>query len=153
MGLAALVLANAAAAEEARWQRYYNEKFGFGLSVPSGFLARDAAASSPEGATLKSADGKVVVNVFGSDNRSGKSLSALVSAYKRSTPDARVTYQWRGRRAAVLSGFQGGDVFYVRLAMSPRGDRVAVLNMTYARDIKGKLDPIVTRLSRSLFIR
>lgn len=134
-------------------RHYRNGTFGFALSLADGLLADYQSVTSPDGITLTSPDGLAVVNVFGSQNEAGKSLAAIVEQYKRQVPDAEVTYEWNGRNAAVLSGYQGGDIFYVRIAMSSDGSRVAVLNMLYAPELKRQLDPVVTRLSTSLSIR
>ena len=133
-------------------QQYRNGTFGFSLSLAAG-LSGYQSVTSPEGITLTSPDGSAVVNVFGSWNETGKSLAAVVDQYKRDVPDAEFTYEWHGRNAAVLSGYQSGDIFYVRIEMSPDRSRVAVLNMIYAPELKRQLDSVVTRLSTSLTIR
>jgi hypothetical protein len=91
--------------------------------------------------TLTSPDGLAVVNIFGSWNESGRSLDAIVEAYKHDVPDAEFTYEWRGRDAAVLSGYQAGDIFYVRIAMSPDRSRAAILSMIYAPELKRSSTP------------
>ena len=103
--------------------------------------------------TAARSDGLAVATIFGSWNESGRSLGAIVDAYKHDVPDAEFTYEWRGRGAAVLSGYQAGDIFYVRIALSPDGSRAAILSMIYAPELKVQLDPAVSRLSTSLSIR
>jgi hypothetical protein len=133
-------------------QQYHNGNLGFTVDVPPG-LAEYQSVTSPEGITLSSPDGLAVVNIFGSWNESGRSLDAIVKAYKHDVPDAEFTYEWRGRNAVVLSGYQAGDIFYVRIAMSPDRSRAAILSMIYAPELKAQLDPVVSRLSTSLSIR
>lgn len=133
-------------------QQYHNGSLGFTVNVPPG-LAEYQSVTSPEGLTLTSPDGLAVVNIFGSWNDAGRSLGAIVEAYKHDVPDAEFTYEWRGRDAAVLSGYQAGDIFYVRIAMSPDGSRAAILSMIYAPELKVQFDPVVSRLSTSLSIR
>ena|SRR5918995_1103592 len=140
------------AQQSLRWERYHDEAFEFGLSLPRELLAKQEEAPG-QGLTLSSPDGKVVVNVFGAENAEHRPLADIVAEYRSSLPDTRITYEWFGGSSAVLSGFQNGDILYVRIAMSPDRSRVAVLNMLYARDLKKSLDPIVTRLSRSLAFR
>ena len=134
-------------------ERYQNGSFGFTLNLPGALLSDYQTVTSPEGITFTSPDGLAAVNVFGTWNEGGKPLAEIVEQYKRDVPDARFTYEWRGRNSAVLSGYQAGDIFYVRIAMSPDRNRVAVLNMIYAPELKQELDPVVTRLSTSLTIR
>jgi hypothetical protein len=133
-------------------RQYHNGNFGFTLRLTDR-LADYKSVTSPEGITLTSPDGLAVINIFGSVNESGKPLEAIIDQYKSNAPDAEFTYEWFGRNAAVLSGYQGGDIFYVRIAMSPDGSRVAVLNMIYAPEMKRQLDPVVAQLSTSLTVR
>jgi hypothetical protein len=133
-------------------QQYHNGNLGFTIDVPAG-LADYQSVTSPEGITFTSPDGLAVVNIFGSRNEAERSLGAIVDQYKSDVPDAEFTYEWRGRDAAVLSGYQAGDIFYVRIAMSPDRRRAAILSMIYAPELKRQLDPVVTRLSTSLSIR
>ena len=137
----------------ARMDRHYqNGTFGFALSLSAG-LADYRSVISPDGITLTSPDDMAVVNVFGAWNEAGQPLSAIVAQYKRNLPGADFTYEWHGRDAVVLSGHQAGDIFYVRIALSPDQARVAVLNMIYAPELKRQFDPVVERLSTSLTIR
>lgn len=133
-------------------RHYQNGTFGFTLSLSRG-LADYQSVTSPEGITFTSPDGMAVVNVFGEWNEAGQPLHAIVARYKSELPGADFTYEWHGRDAVVLSGYQGGDIFYTRIAMSPDHGRVAVLNMIYAPEVKDQLDPVVERLSTSLTIR
>lgn len=142
----------AASAGGAFAQQYHNADLGFTVDVPAG-LAEYQSVTSPEGITLTSPDGLAVINIFGSWNEAGRSLSEIVDAYKHDVPDAEFTYEWRGRNSAVLSGFQAGDIFYVRIAMPPDRSRAAILSMIYAPELKRQLDPVVSRLSTSLSIR
>ena len=133
-------------------REYHNGNLGFTVNVPPG-LADYQSVTSPEGITLTSPDGLAVVTIFGSWNEAGRSLDAIVEAYRHDLPDAEFTYEWRGRDAAVLSGYQAGDIFYVRIAMSPDRSRAASLSMIFAPELKRQLDPVVSRLSTSLSIR
>ena len=133
-------------------RRYQNGTFGFALNL-SADLADYRSVTSPEGITLTSPDGLAVVNVFGEWNEAGEPLPAIVAQYKSELPGADFTYEWHARDAVVLSGYQGGDIFYTRIALSPDHSRVAVLNMIYAPEVKRQLDPVVERLSTSLTIR
>lgn len=97
--------------------QYHNGTFGFTLNVPQNHLGDYLSVTTPEGITFTSPDGLVVVNIFGSWNESGKSLDAIVDQYRSDVPEAEFTYEWRGDNAAVLSGYQAGDIFYVRIAI------------------------------------
>jgi hypothetical protein len=134
-------------------REYYNDAFGYTVDLSGGLLAQYRAVTSPDGITLTSPDGGVVVEVFGSWNETDRTLGSVVTQYKREVPDARFTYEWQGANAAVLSGYQGDDIFYVRIAMSRDRSRAAVLSMIYAAELKQHLDAVVSRLSRSLSIR
>lgn len=151
--LVIVFLAAAVDGAQAQTDRHYrNGTFGFALNLSAG-LADYRSLTSPEGITLTSPDGMAVVNVFGAWNEAGQPLSTIVAQYKRDLPGADFIYEWHGRDAVVLSGYQGGDIFYVRIALSPDQGRVAVLTMIYAPEVKRQLDPVVERLSTSLTIR
>lgn len=151
--LVALPARGALAQTDPAARDYYNDAFGYTVDLSGGLLAEYRAVTSPEGITLTSPDGGAVVQVFGSWNDAGRSLGEVVARYQREVPDARFTYEWQGANAAVLSGYQGDDIFYVRIAMSRDRSRAAVLSMIYAAELKPRLDPVVSRLSRSLSIR
>lgn len=131
---------------------YFNQLYRFGLRLPLGYLVEDKNERSEIGTTLRSSDGKVVATIFGVENTVGKSIGTLVAEYKRKAPQAKFTYEWRRGNAAVLSGYEDEDIFYIRIALSDDGERAALLSLTYARDVKRRLDPIVSELSTSLFI-
>lgn len=131
---------------------YFNQIYRFGLRLPMEYLNEDKTERSETGTILRSSDGKAVATIFGVENAAGKSIGSLVAEYKRKTPQAKFTYEWRHRNAAVLSGYEEGDIFYIRIALSDDGERAAILSMTYAREVKRRLDPLVAQLSRSLFI-
>ncbi len=148
----AVVVLLASGGADARPLDYFNQLYGFGLRLPGAYLIEDEVQRSDTGTTLRSVDGKAVVTIFGVENQARKPIEALVSEYKRKAPNARFTYEWRRGNAAVLSGYEGGDIFYIRIALSEDGERAAILSMTYAREVKRRLDPLVTELSTSLFI-
>jgi hypothetical protein len=144
---------NPALARSDVMDQYHNGTFDFTLRVPESHLDDYLSVTTPEGITFTSPDGLAVVNIFGSWNEGGKSLAAIVDQYRSQVPEAEFTYEWQGKDAAVLSGYEAGDIFYVRIAMSPDRGRVAVLNMIYPPELKRQLDAAVTRLSTSLTIR
>lgn len=131
---------------------YFNELYRFGIRLPTGYLTEDKAERSETGITLRSLDGKVVATISGIQNGSRKSISKLITEYKLKAPQARFTYEWRRANVVVLSGYEAEDIFYIRIALSDDRERAAILSMTYARDVKRRLDPLVSELSTSLFI-
>jgi hypothetical protein len=73
---------------------------------------------------------------------------AYVTMLQRDSDD--ITYRRKARSWFVLSGYRGGDIFYTRVDKACGGRRLHVLELTYPRAAKRKMDAEVTRLSRNL---
>ena len=50
----------------------------------------------------------------------------------------------------VLSGFQGENIFYSKIALSEDRRKLCIMHISYPRSEKREFDGIVTRMSRSL---
>jgi hypothetical protein len=162
--LALLVaLVNAAGAVEARaqdldWQPYVNERFGYSIDVPAGFLRPLPPPANGDGLAFESADGQVSVAVFGSNNALGWSFDDYFQAALAREDLGRVTYQRKtdswyvlsGYRAAPASHWTGEVIFYERVAIDSSGSAISGLLILFPPAMKEFMDPIVTRLSRSL---
>jgi hypothetical protein len=95
---------------------------------------------SPDGA------GALTLRDVAADGRS--IASAYVTMARRDGDD--ITYRRKAGSWFVLSGYRGGDIFYTRVDRACRGRRMHVLELTYPRAAKRKMDAEVTRLSHNL---
>jgi hypothetical protein len=65
-------------------------------------------------------------------------------------PGEHVTYRARKGSWMVVSGYRGGRIFYRRADLACSGKRWHVIEVTYPRADKRRLDAIVTHISHSL---
>ena len=171
--LAAIVTTAAAAAETtgsvgpvpqgvpSGWVGYLNARFGLRVDLPaSGF--RHELAPNGSGVTLTSSDGAVtivahanrVASVLPAAGRdAAQNVATLLDDALAQTRrnGGSVTYSVRHSDFYVISGYLGDRIYYERLAISPACPGVFdAIRVTYPPHAKPALDPIVTRVSRSL---
>lgn len=61
-----------------------------------------------------------------------------------------ITYQRRGRSWLAVSGYRGGEIFYRKSNLACRGTRWHTIELQYPRDMKARLDPVVTAIARGM---
>ena len=96
--------------------------------------------------------------VWGANNALAWTLDDYYDAAFARSDLGRVTYKRKTDKWYVLSGFRtvdGGNgplelIFYDRVAMSADGSAISGLTMLFLPSLKEFMDPIVTRMSRSL---
>lgn len=66
--------------------------------------------------------------------------------------NARITYERKKADWFVISGFEGGRIFYERHAVSEDGDVICTFAISYPAEQKEYYDAIVTRMSRSFTV-
>jgi hypothetical protein len=131
---------------EARPVTYTNARFGTSVTFPDEVFSRKMAApANGDGMSWTSADGASLA-VFGSNNvleQSPKELADQVSL------GLKVTYSRIGKDWAVLSGFDGGLVFYERFEFGASGAIHSVL-ITYPAEKKAVYDLLVGPIADSM---
>jgi hypothetical protein len=156
--LAASTFAFAAEAQDLDWRPYVNARFGYSVDIPAGFLYPLPPPENGDGLAFESADGQVSVSVFGSNNALGWSFDDYFRAALAREDLGRVTYQRKtegwyvlsGYRPAPTSNWSGEVIFYERVAINAGGSAISGLLILFPPALKDFMDPIVTRLSRSL---
>lgn len=156
--LLGIVSAASARAEDLAWQPYVNERFGFSIDIPTAFLRPLPPAVNGDGLAFESHDGQVSVSVFGSNNALQGTLDDYLQAALARPDLGRVTYQRKTDKWFVLSGYRpaptaqwtGEVIFYERVAIDPANSAISGLIILFPPGLKDRMDPIVTRLSRSL---
>jgi hypothetical protein len=132
------------------WVRYRNSQYGFRFDYADSIFAADPAPQAQDGRSFRSRDGRASMTVFGAQNTEGESLARLAARYLEAAGNPLVTYRRPVRNGLVVSGFQGGNIFYLKIVSSPpRGERVAVIELKYPKEWKRRFDPVVTRSSLS----
>ena len=152
------MVASAVGAGELDWETYVNSRFGFSIDIPAGFLRPLPPPPNGDGLGFENAERNVAVSVFGAMN----ALELTFDQYYQEALDdpqlGRVTYKRKTERWFVLSGYrtvEGPDglqdvIFYQRLAIDDAGAAISGLNIVFPPVLKETMDPIVTRMSRSL---
>lgn len=153
-----ILAASAARADELDWETYVNSRFGFSVDIPAGFLLPLPPPPNGDGLGFENAERTVAASVFGAMN----ALELTFDEYYQGALDdpqlGRVTYKRKTDRWFVLSGYRtakGPDgpqevIFYQRLAIDDAGEAISGLNIVFPPAMKQTMDPIVTRMSRSL---
>jgi hypothetical protein len=148
----------AAGAQGLDWRPYVNQRFGYSVDIPTGFLWPLPPPPNGDGLAFESADGQVSVSVWGSNNALEWSFDDYFRAALAREDLGRVTYQRKTEGWYVLSGYRpaptpnwtGEVIFYERVAIDSGGNAISGLLVLFPPALKDFMDPIVTRLSRSL---
>jgi hypothetical protein len=64
--------------------------------------------------------------------------------------DEQVTYHRRERTWIAISGYRGGEIFYRKINLACRGTRWHLVEFTYPRDLKRRMDAIVTHAAHGM---
>lgn len=132
------------------WSAYEAPSHGFRVEVPTALFRADPPPPPSEetGRTFRALGGSATVTVFGAPRRD-RSLRELSLAYLEKAGNPRITYTRRFGSSLVMSGFQGDDIFYMKMILPPRDDVINVLEIKYPREMKREFDGVVTRMSHS----
>lgn len=132
------------------WNRYENARYGTILSYPAGYFAQRTESANGDGVTLTARDG-ATLRIFGTSNPEGAAPAAYVDTLIRG--DARyrhLRYRLVRPGFAVLSGTDGGRLFYERYAFGDPSGAVHAFVLDYPAAARARYDPIVPRMSASL---
>lgn len=156
--LAALVVGHKALAQDLGWQSYVNARYGYSIDIPTGFLRPLPPPPNGDGLGFENSDRTVHVSVFGAMNALELTFDQYYQAALDDPALGRVTYRRKTDRWYALSGYRSVDlgsgpqemIFYTRIAIDDAGTAISGLNMLFPPSLKEFMDPIVTRMSRSL---
>jgi hypothetical protein len=143
-----LIAALATPALAADWERYDNARFGYTIEVPPEF-SWGAEADNGDGRQFR--DGATRLAVWGGNlmepdlETSARSDLALAE-----TDGWTITYEAITPRWASFSGTRGNRVLYERMIALCEPGQYAGFLLEYSSSDIARLDPIVTRLVRSL---
>ena len=145
---ALLAIAQSGSAHD--WNRYENARYGTILSYPAGYFAQRTESANGDGITLTARDG-ATLRIFGTTNPEDAAPAAYVDTLIRG--DARygnLSYRLVRPGFAVLSGSDGGQLFYERYAFGDPSGAVHAFVLDYPATARARYDPIVPRMSASL---
>ena len=61
-----------------------------------------------------------------------------------------ITYQRRGGSWLAVSGYREGEIFYRKSNLACRGTRWHTIELQYPRELKRRLDPVVTAIAHDM---
>jgi len=101
------------------WASYRNARLGFTVKYPADIFVIEPAQSDERVKRFRSRDGRAVLQIFGTLNLDGKTLTQYRTALIQERY-AKATLDYAPQRSTwfVLSGFSGGDIFYERVTFA-----------------------------------
>lgn len=140
--------------EASDFSLYANTRFGYEVLVPAAFLPQEAPTNN-DGRQFLAPDGKGSLAVFAFYNALEMTPSTLLQermAELRSE-GVEITYKAAKDFWFVLSGIDGGEIFYEKVLFSRDGETILTLLVRYPAVQKDGYERIVTQASRSLAFR
>lgn len=149
-GLAAVALLWLGSIAAAKDFTYINDRFGTTATFPTDvFNEQMPPPENGDGSTWLTADGASIA-IYGSNNALEQTPDSLLAdARARREAGYQLTYGKAGKDWVVLSGFEGGLVFYHRLEFGA-DDVIHALLIKYPPTAKAKYDPLVGPIAATL---
>ena len=154
MTIAACFLSSASVVYAAGWDRYVNPRFGTNALVPEDFF-EGAESDNGDGKSFFAKSGRGEIRIYGQYNV----LSEDLEGYRQQRigfieeDGAEITYAPTGENWFVLSGYEGGDIFYLRVMHAPECSPAVIhsIYIRYPKEDKALWDEIVAKASGSLY--
>ncbi|RUT33021.1 hypothetical protein EMQ25_07805 [Arsenicitalea aurantiaca] len=138
------------------WEAYQNAELGYRIELPTGVLDGVEVIETDAGVTL-TAIGPVQIDVLGSANMQGFTPDEFSATIEAADGLREVTYRASGNSWFVLSGFLRDDagtgeelIFYTKYLFNADRSAVSAFEVSYPASEKARLDPVVTRIEKSL---
>lgn len=154
--IAVLALGGASAEAAPAWRSYVDQTLGFRIDLPVGSF-NPTADSAERHIQLTETDGDAQIDVYGGEDPERLTPEAFADQLANADRIADVTYRRVSRTWFVLSGHYrraddetGTLIFYAKFMFTPDLSRFSAFEISYSVDEKRRMDPIVTRLERTL---
>lgn len=134
---------SAVTAQRVVYKTYTNARYGYSISYPASLLTPQGEADNGDGQAFRSRDGAAEMRVYGSQNLGG----GLAGAYREAQAGKDVTYKTMKGNWFVVSGRDGGKVFYQKTML--RGDVLKTFTIEYDEAQKATYDAVTARVARS----
>ena len=133
------------------WITYRNDRFGTRIDYSAPMFRMLPPPENDDGRTFEARDGSARFLVFGSHNVFDSTLDELIEEHLAGlADDEKVTQKRRGDNWYLHSGFRGGDFFLRKVLLSDDGGVIHTFEISYAKSLKAKLDPMAARMANSL---
>jgi hypothetical protein len=151
-GLLVWLLASSTSARlsQNEYRTYTNARFAYSISYPMKLLIAQPEAFNGDGRRFVSTDGKALLIVYGSHNALNEKLPDKFAEEANTTaehPNRKVTYKVLRADWFVVSGVEGGKIFYQKTFL--RGDIFKTFRIEYEEAQKAIYDPVTLRLQKS----
>lgn len=130
-----------------QYKVYRNARFNYSISYPSRLLVPQGESTNGDGQKFATKDGRAELIVFGSNNALDQTLEEAFNEAKSITGNRVVTYQTLKQDWFVVSGLEGGRIFYQKTFL--RGDVFKTMRIEYAEQLKTTYDAVTTKVSLS----
>jgi len=133
------------------WITYRNDRFGTRIDYSAPMFRMLPPPENNDGRTFEAKDGSARFIVFGSHNVFDSTLDELIEEHLAGLgEDEKVTQRRKGENWYLHSGFRGDDFFLRKVLLSGDGAVIHTFEISYAKSLKPKLDPMAARMANSL---
>ena len=130
-----------------QYKTYRNARFTYSISYPSSLLLPQGESTNGDGQKFQSKDGRAELIVYGSNNALDQTLEQAFNEAKSGPGNTVVTYQTMKQDWFVVSGTEGGKIFYQKTFL--RAGVFKTMRIEYDEQLKTSYDAITTRVSIS----
>ncbi|MHB0951237.1 MAG: SH3 domain-containing protein [Allorhizobium sp.] len=133
------------------WITYRNDRFGTRIDYSAPMFRMLPPPENNDGRTFEAKDGSARFIVFGSHNVFDSTLDELIEEHLAGLGEGeKVTQRRKGENWYLHSGFRGDDFFLRKVLLSDDGAVIHTFEISYAKGLKPKLDPMAARMAQSL---
>lgn len=133
------------------WITYRNDRFGTRIDYSAPMFRMLPPPENDDGRTFEARDGSARFIVFGSHNVFDSTLDELIEEHLAGLgEDEKVTQRRKGDNWYLHSGFRGDDFFLRKVLLSDGGAVIHTFEISYAKGLKARLDPMAARMAQSL---
>lgn len=130
-------------AQRVVYKTYSNARYAYSISYPASLLTPQGEADNGDGQAFRSSDGAAEMRVYGSQDLGG----GLSGAYSEAQAGKEVTYKTMKGNWFVVSGRDGGKIFYQKTLF--KGGVFKTFLIEYDAAQKSTYDAVTTRVARS----
>lgn len=130
-------------AQRVVYKTYANARYGYSIAYPANLLVPQGEADNGDGQAFRSQNGAAEMRVYGSQNMGG----GLTAAYNEAQAGKDVSYKVIKRNWFVVSGRDGGKIFYQKTMM--KGGVLKTFMIEYDESEKATYDAVTARIARS----
>ena len=139
-------------ASAAEFERYTNARFGVTGLVPKGYIAQTESENG-DGKAFTSPDGEVSLLIYGSYDALGGIAEYRKFLIDNFSANGDITYKPVKKNWFVLSGYQGDNIFYLRVERAKGCDGADVyahMVVEYPIAVRANVDPLLGALGKGL---